>query len=66
MGKGNASFRMALKLGSLINSMPDTDGKPYQECGREQKTRMLLELAFKEMTGISYTQAWFEENKMYL
>ncbi len=66
MGKGYASFRRALKLAALINAMPDTEGKLYQECDLGQKTRRMLELAFKEMTGSSYTQAWFEENKLYL
>ena len=66
MGKGNASYRSVLKLASIINSLPKTQGKPYQECERDEKARMLLELGWKEMTGSTYTDQWFEDNRKYL
>lgn len=66
MGKFGQCGRKALKLGYLINSMPSTEGKAYQQCTSEQKCRMMLELAFKEMTGTTYTQAWYDSNKKYL
>lgn len=65
MGKGNASYRLALKLGSIINALPKTNGKSFQECEGDEKTRMLLELGFKEMTGVTYSDIWWDENKMY-
>ena len=66
MGAGGSAFRRAIKLASLIEMMPTTDGKDYQQCSREQKCRMMLELAFKEMTGTTYQHQWFVENKQYL
>jgi len=65
MGKGNASYRLALKLGSIINALPKTNGKSFQECDSDEKARMLLELAWKEMTGVTYTDQWWIENKQY-
>lgn len=66
MGKGNASFRRTLKLGAIINSFPETQGKSYPECDDGQKARMLLENAFKVITGETYTNMWWEENKKYI
>lgn len=66
MGKGNGSYRRILKLGSIINTLPSTDGKSYQDCSKEQRARMMLELAWKEMSGSTYTDQWFEDNKQYL
>ena len=66
MGKGNASYRQVLKLASLIENLPSTDGKAYQQCDSDQKARMLMELAWKEMTGDTYTHQWYVENKRYL
>ena len=66
MGKGAASFRRAIKIAQVIEGLPDTKGKQFQDCDREQKARMMLELAWKELTGDTYTSAWYQENKDYL
>lgn len=66
MGKGNASYRQVLKLASLIENLPSSEGKEFQHCESDQKARMLMELAWKELTGDTYTNQWYEENKRYL
>lgn len=66
MGKGAASWRRAIKMAQIIEGLPDTKGKPFQDCDREQKARMMLELAWKELTGSTYTHQWYVENKEYL
>lgn len=66
MGKGAASWRRAIKMAKIIEGLPDTKGKPFQDCDREQKARMMLELAWKELTGSTYTHQWYVENKDYL
>lgn len=66
MGAGNASWRRAIKMAQIIEGLPDTKGKPFQECDREQKARMMMEIAWKELTGSTYTHQWYVENKEYL
>ncbi len=66
MGKGNASYRQVLKLAWLIENLPSPDGKAFQNCDSDEKARMLMELAWKELTGSTYTHQWYEENKRYL
>ena len=66
MGKGNASFRRALRLGRLINGLPETKAKSFQECNNEERARMLLEWAYEEITGTTYTDQWYQENSKYL
>lgn len=66
MGAGNASWRRAIKMAQIIEGLPDTKGKPFQECDKEQKARMMMELAWKELTGDTYTSAWYKENSKYL
>ena len=67
MGKGNGEFRRALKLGWIIHQYPPVDkNKPYQDCTEDEKVRMSLEVGFKQMTGTTYTDQWFESNEKYL
>ena len=66
MGKGQGSFRRELKLAQIIHSLPNPGGKPYQQCTQEEKARMALEVGFKEMSGMTYTDDWFCENQKYL
>lgn len=55
-----------LKLAWLIENLPSPEGKPFQNCESDQKARMLMELAWKELTGSTYTHQWYEDNKRYL
>ena len=66
MGKGAASFRRELKLAAIIHSLPAPGDKPYQQCTKEEKARMALEVGFKEMSGTTYSDQWFEQNKSFL
>lgn len=66
MGKGNANYRKLLKLAWLIESMPAPGDKAFQKCDEGEKARMLMELAWKEMSGSTYTHQWWVENKDYM
>ena len=66
MGKGNASFRTALRIARTITELPASGDTAYQCLESMQKTRRLMELAFKEYTGFEFTERWWEENKKYL
>jgi hypothetical protein len=66
MGKIQGNFRRELKLASIIHSLPNPGDKPYQQCTKEEKARMALEVGFKEMTGTTYTEQWYMENSKYL
>ena len=66
MGKIQGNFRRELKLAYIIHSLPNPGDKPYQKCTQEEKARMALEVGFKEMTGTTYSDAWFEQNKQFL
>ena len=66
MGKGTGEFRRVLKLARLIETLPAPGDKAFQNCDRGEKARMLMELAWKEMTGSTYSHQWYEDNKKYL
>lgn len=66
MGKIQGNFRRELKLAHIIHSLPNPGDKPYQKCTQEEKARMALEVGFKEMSGMTYTDLWYEENAKYL
>lgn len=66
MGKNNGSFRNVLKMGWLIHQLPDGGNKPYQHCTSDEKVRKALEIAFREYTGMTYTEQWYVENEKYI
>ena len=66
MSYGGRYFKTLLRLGRIIHSLPNHGNKPYQQCTKEEKARMALEVGFKEMSGMTYTEAWYIENEKYL
>lgn len=66
MGKGNAAFRLALKMGQIIHQLPDDGNKAFQNCDPDEKVTQLMKLAFKQYTGETYTDQWYQENSKYM
>lgn len=53
-------------MARIIHSLPDPKDKPYQECTDGEKAAQLMRLAFKEYSGNTYTEQFYQDNKRYL
>ena len=66
MAYGSRGWKTALRMARLIHALPNPMDKPYQECSKEEKASQLMRLAFREITGNTYTEQFYQDNKRYL
>lgn len=66
MSYGSRAWKTALRMARVIHTLPDPTNKAYQDCSKDEKAAQLMRLAFKEITGSTYTEQFYQENKKYL
>lgn len=53
-------------MARIIHTLPDPMNKAYQDCTEDEKVAQLMRLAFKQYSGMTYTEQFYQENKQFL